>query len=78
MWKLLKRMIREKRVPCNHKWYHVQDTFIINNYSSSIDTDSADYIYCPKCKYEDLVYRKEWERIKRRQEIDESIEEELV
>lgn len=60
---------RKKKDECKHTWHHLQDTFIANNYGGVIDTDDACYIFCPWCKNEKLVYKEEWERIEKKQEI---------
>jgi hypothetical protein len=69
--KLLSFFRRKPLKRCEHKWYHVQDDFILGCFSGSVEADSACHIYCPKCKSKDLVYREEWYRIKRIQDINE-------
>lgn len=50
---------------CNHKWHHLQNTYIWNGF----DNDDACYIFCSKCKTQKVVFESEWERIKKKQEI---------
>lgn len=54
---------------CKHEWHYVKDDYIYNNLGAVIDADDACWILCVKCENEKLVYKEEWERIKRRQEI---------
>jgi hypothetical protein len=64
---------KKKKQSCNHTWYHLQDTFISNNVGGVIDNDDGCYIFCPWCKSEKLVYRDEWERIEKKQEITQEL-----
>jgi hypothetical protein len=61
---------RKRKEKCNHEWHYVKGTYITIDYRVDVETIDGTYIYCPKCRTEDLVYKEEWERIKRRQEID--------
>ncbi|PEA25863.1 hypothetical protein CN984_11965 [Bacillus cereus] len=54
-----------KKNICNHKWHHLQDTYIWNG----VDHDDSCYIFCSKCEAQKLVLESEWERIKKMQEI---------
>lgn len=56
---------------CNHDWHYVKDTHITVNVGCVVDAEDGCYIYCPKCEDERLVYKEEWVRIKRKQEIKE-------
>lgn len=59
-----------KRSPkCNHSWHHLQDNFIYVNMGVSVDAEDGCWIFCSKCEREELVYKEEWQRIKRKQEI---------
>lgn len=50
---------------CNHKWHHLQDTYIWNG----VDHDDSCYIFCSKCEKQLIVLESEWDRIKKKQEI---------
>jgi hypothetical protein len=58
---------KKKKNKCDHTWYHLQDTFISTSYG--FDSEDACWIFCPLCKREKLVFKKEWERIEKSQEI---------
>ncbi|MEE5181123.1 hypothetical protein JDW21_19190 [Bacillus subtilis] len=60
---------RKKTPKCTHEWHYLKDDFISNNLGTAVDLDDACWILCVKCENEKLVYKEEWERIKRRQEI---------
>jgi hypothetical protein len=59
----------KKKVRCNHEWHYLKDDYIYINQGNSVDAEDGCWIFCLKCEKDDLVYREEWERIKRKQEI---------
>ncbi|AXF33380.1 hypothetical protein D3Z17_09565 [Bacillus subtilis] len=63
-------MFWRKKIPkCKHEWHYLKDDYIYNNLGAAIDADDACWILCVKCENEKLVYKEEWERVKRKQEI---------
>ncbi|WP_079709795.1 hypothetical protein [Paraliobacillus ryukyuensis] len=67
---LLNIFKNKPRHTCNHIWHYVKDGYITTD-PIYIEIERACYIYCPKCDKEDLVFKKEWERIRAKQEIKE-------
>ena len=60
---------KRQQIECKHEWHHLQDDYIPNNMGNVVDVDDACWILCVKCEREKLVYKDEWDRIKRKQEI---------
>lgn len=61
---------RKKKQPqCEHEFHHVVDQFISINQGNSVDLEDGCWIICVKCKKEELVFKENWEHIKRRQEV---------
>lgn len=52
---------------CDHEWHYVQNCGMYIYGKNKIQEGC--YIFCPKCKKEKIVLKKEWERMKRKQEI---------
>lgn len=67
MFGFFKKKVKKEK--CNHKWHHLQDTYICVNHMS--DTEDACYIFCSKCELEIMVSPEKWERIEKRQKIME-------
>lgn len=56
---------KAKKSICNHKWHHLQDTYIWNG----VDHDNSCYVFCSKCEKQMILLESEWDRIKKKQEI---------
>lgn len=63
MFGFFKKKVKKEK--CNHKWHHLQDTYIWDG----VDNNDAHYIFCSKCKAQKIVFEAEWERIKKVKDI---------
>lgn len=65
---------RKKLKPsCDHEWYYAASDYIYEDNGCDVDAIDACWIFCIKCKDDRLVYKKEWDRIRRKQEIIRSM-----
>lgn len=63
-------MFWRRKIPkCKHEWYYLKEDYIYNSSGCFVDADDACWMFCVKCENEKLVYKEQWERIKRKQEI---------
>jgi hypothetical protein len=59
----------KKVCKCKHDWHYLKDDYIYVDNGCDVDVEDGCWIFCLKCEQEKLVYKGEWERIKRKQEI---------
>jgi hypothetical protein len=69
VWKLLSKLFSKQPI-CDHSWHKIGDEDIAINLGGQVDLMDGCWIYCPRCKREELVYAERWERIRERQKVD--------
>lgn len=61
--------IFKRKSKCKHEWCYVTKDYIYTNNGCDVDVEDACWIFCLKCEKDELVYKEEWERINKKQEI---------